>query len=182
MNELWNRLISTWDTLSPRERILASIAGGSLLFGLLFFGAVRPLIAAVADDGEVARAEQQVAVMKRLRTQYEEVHSRLSSVEQRIASSPSGGSLRTLLDSLARNAEVSVESMEEREAADSETYQERRVDVTLRRVTVEQAVSYLHSIESNERLLSIKSLRIKNRPDKSNLLDVTFSVSSFTPL
>jgi hypothetical protein len=31
-------------------------------------------------------------------------------------------------------------------------------------------------------MLSIKTLRIKNRPDKSKLLDVTFSVSSFTPL
>jgi hypothetical protein len=40
-------------------------------------------------------------------------------------------------------------------------------------------VSYLTAIESSDQLLTVKSLRIKKRSDRSNLLDVTFNVSTF---
>ena len=64
----------------------------------------------------------------------------------------------------------------------NEAYREQRVEVSLKKVTLEQAVRYLHSIESTERPFSVKSLRMKSRPDSSNLLDMTFSVSSFEPI
>jgi hypothetical protein len=40
-------------------------------------------------------------------------------------------------------------------------------------------VTYLQRIESAPQLLSIKSLRIRTRSDKPDLLDVNFTVSSF---
>ena len=43
-------------------------------------------------------------------------------------------------------------------------------------------MSYLHKIEDSDRLLTVKSLRIKGRSDKSDLLDVSFHVSTFEPL
>ena len=49
-------------------------------------------------------------------------------------------------------------------------------------VTLAQIVNYLHQIEVARQLLSVKSLRIRSRPDKSDLLDVSFTVSSFEPL
>ena len=45
MNELWNRLISTWDTLSPRERGLVGAAGAVLvIFLVVALGALTPVI------------------------------------------------------------------------------------------------------------------------------------------
>jgi len=49
-------------------------------------------------------------------------------------------------------------------------------------VDLASTVSYLHQIEAAPQVLSVKSLRIRTRPDQSNLLDVTFTVSSFEPL
>ena len=59
---------------------------------------------------------------------------------------------------------------------------ETRVEVRLKKVTLEAAVSYLHAIESSDQLLTVKSLKMKNRTARSNLLDVTFNVSTFENL
>ena len=52
-----------------------------------------------------------------------------------------------------------------------------------------QAVAYRSSIENNDQPLSVKSLRVKRRPGRArgdqpaqDLIDVTFSVSTFKPL
>jgi hypothetical protein len=49
-------------------------------------------------------------------------------------------------------------------------------------VTLAQVVKYLHEIENAPQLLSIKSLRLRTRRDQPEMLDVTFTVSSFEPL
>ena len=49
-------------------------------------------------------------------------------------------------------------------------------------MTLAQTVNYLHRIESAQQMFSVKSLRIRTRQDKPELLDVRFTVSSFEPL
>ena len=104
------------------------------------------------------------------------------AIEETIKKTQGSKNLRTLLDTLASSASVEVKSMEERAASESELYKETKLEVALQKVTLEQVVKYLHSIESSDRVLSIKSLPVKKRPDKSRLLDVSFLVSSFHPL
>ena len=77
---------------------------------------------------------------------------------------------------------MTVESMEPQASPANDRYRETKVEVGLKQVTLPQTVSYLHEIESTEQLLSVKTLRIRTRADKPELLDVTFTVSSFEPL
>ena len=63
----------------------------------------------------------------------------------------------------------------------SDRYRETKVQVVLKSVTLSQTVNYLHRIESSEQLLSVKSLRLRTRAESPELLDVTFTVSSFEP-
>ena len=79
--------------------------------------------------------------------------------------------------------------MEKRQSGESDAYEETKVEVSLKNVTLRQAVSYLSSIETNDQPLSVKSLRVKRRPGRArgdqpaqDLIDVTFSVSTFKPL
>ena len=102
----------------------------------------------------------------------------MASVEQRIRSGPQG-EIFTILESLARASAVTVDSMEPRTSPASDDYRETKVQVILRGVTLAQMVNYLQRIESAPQLLSIKSLRIRTRSDKPELLDVNFMVSSF---
>lgn len=120
--------------------------------------------------------------MIRLRREYDAIHTGLAGVEAQILANQQKHNLLTLLESLAAKSSVRVSSMEERKSQEDSKFKETRVEVQLQKVTLADTVSYLHAIEGLDRLLTVKSLRIKNRPDRSQLLDVTFNVSTFDPL
>ncbi|HME69636.1 MAG TPA: type II secretion system protein GspM [Myxococcota bacterium] len=181
MSELLARVRNFLANLSARERLLVGGVGG--LFGLLVvYGIlIRPVLGMRGRAAaRVVTAEQDIAAMARLRAEYDEVNGRLAAVEQRIAQGPSGN-IFTTLESLAKQSAITVDSMEPQAAQAGTRYRETKVQVVLKGVTLAQMVSYLQGIESAPQLLSIKSLRVRTRADKPDLLDVTFTVSSFEP-
>jgi len=182
MGELWARLRTALDDLTPRERLaLWGIAGAVALAGLWLL-VVQPLQGALDDAGaRVERAETQIGLMSRLRHQYDEIAGRLARVEARIARGPKGN-IFTTLENLARNSAVKIESLEPQAAPAGDRYVEEKVQVVLKNVTLGQLVQYLDQIERAPQLLSIKALRIRRRADKAELLDVNFTVSSFEPV
>lgn len=172
-------LRATFESLAPRERLLISAVALLVALAVAWFGVVqRMLDYRSRADERVAVAERQLEVLQRLREEFEEVNGRLSSVEQRIASGESGN-LRTTLETLASRAAVKIESMEPQASPASDRYRETKVEVGLKQVTLPQTVRYLHEIESTSQVLSVKTLRIRTRSDNPELLDVTFTVSSF---
>ena len=182
MNKLWSRLRAAFDDLSDRERILVSVAGVALVVVVFYFGVVRSSLGLRGDvQRRLSQSEQELVLMSRLRREYDDVYQRLTSVEQRIQNS-TRGNLRTTLESLARNSNVTVESMEPQATPSDDRYRETKVEVALKQVTLEQVVSYLHQIETAEAVLSVKSLRMRTRSDAPEFLDVTFTVSTFEPI
>lgn len=179
MSDWVERLRAAWGRLSGRERLLVSAV--AVLFVLLFvmLGIVNPLLtASESARSRTQAAERELEAVGRLREELDEVHGRLSTVERRIRESPQGN-IFTALESLASQSGLKVDSMEPQTAPSSEAYRETKVQVTLKGVSLAQLTDYLHRIESAPQLLSIKSLRIRTRPDASAQLDVNFSVSSF---
>jgi len=179
VSELWNRVLNAFNGLEARERLLVSIVGLLLAAALLYLAVVGPILRA-SDRGEarLATADQRLQVMQRLRRDYDDVQGRLADVEQRIQRG-SRGELRTTLELLAQQASVKVESMEPQASPAHSKYRETKVEVGLKNVTLTQTVHYLHQIDIAPQALSVKSLRIRTRPDQPELLDVTFTVSSF---
>ncbi len=179
MKELIARIQATFANLSPRERLLVAGAGGLFLALVLLVGVINPVLSASSRASRrVEAVEEELRAVQVLRSRYDEVNARMTSVEQRIRSGPEG-EIFTILESLARASAVTVDSMEPRTAPASDDYRETKVQVILRGVTLAQLVTYLQRIEDAPQLLSIKSLRIRTRSDKPELLDVNFSVSSF---
>jgi type II secretory pathway component PulM len=175
------RLRTYFANLSPRERVLVS--GVGVLAAVLVAMALVFELLAVGDrlDDRRAAAAQQLEVMTRLRREFDDVNVRLRSVEERIQGGQRGN-LRTTLEGLAQRANVKIESMEPQASPTHDRYRETKVEVGLREVTLAQAVSYLHEIETTPQPLSVKALRIRTRQEKPEFLDVTFTVSSFEPL
>lgn len=191
MNEWLGRLQVLWDGLAPRERVLVAIAGSVLALTLLMVGIVMPIQSARDNAAQAAEdARRQLLMMERMKRDWDELQGRLGEVEARIQGARSQQNLLTLLESLAARAGVKPSSMEKRQSGESERYEETKVEVSLKNVTLRQAVDYLASIERAEQPLSVKSLRVKRRPGRArgdddapaDLLDVTFSVSGFKPL
>jgi general secretion pathway protein M len=182
VKELWGRLRALYESRPPRERQIVAAAGALLVITLVFFGAVRPLLgAATAAARRADAAESEVQAVRALRERYDEVNGRLSAVETRIHGGPKG-EIFTTLEDLAKQSAVTVASMEPRTSPASDAYRETKVEVELKSVTLAQVVKYLHEIENAPQLLSIKSLRLRTRRDQPEMLDVTFTVSSFEPL
>ncbi len=182
MSELWARIQSAIADLEPRERVLLAVAGGCLVLVLLNFAVLQPILAG-GQDGAVRReaAERNLEVMRQLRADYDAIHEPLSAVEAEITGAP-GGNIFTTLERLARSAALQIESMEPQTAPGSQHYREEKVRVVLKGVTLSQTTQYLGEIERARPPLSIKSLRIRTKKEAPNLLDVTFTVSSFQPV
>ncbi|MGH0034845.1 MAG: type II secretion system protein GspM [Myxococcota bacterium] len=190
MNDFLARMRAAWDNLSSRERWLVIAVGASLGATLLWVAVLNP----IAESTRQARSrtedlEQQLEIMTRLRRDYDQVAGRLASVERRIAAGRETVGLRTLLSGLASRSAVKIDSMEERQSPDSDRYTETKLEVTLKNVSLGQTINYLHNIEAETRLLSVKSLRVRHAKRRSaatgdgeDLLDVTFTVSSFEPI
>ena len=189
MSELLGRVRILWDGLAERERLLVTIAGSAIAIMIGFFGIVLPVMGATDNAANRAEtAEQQLAMMQKMRREWDGLHVRLSQVETRIQASNDRQNLLTLLESLAAAAGVKPTSMEKRQSGESERYEETKVEVSLKSVSLRQAVKYLASIEGESQPLSVKSLRIKRRPTRAKRdkkaeekIDVTFSVSAFKP-
>jgi len=180
LNSLFDRLRNALASLAPRERLLLGGAGGVLLLTILWLAVAMPAIASIRNAEErVVAAERDLASADRLQRALNEIHGRLGTVENRIREGPKGNIFTTLED-LARQSAVKVESMEPQAAPAQEHYKETKVQVVLKQVTLAQAVAFLHGVESSQQLLSVKSLRIRTRAEqKEDMLDVTFTVSSF---
>jgi type II secretory pathway component PulM len=172
-------VLVAYEGLSRNERVLVSVAGGLLALTLFWFALVMPLVGAAGRAASnAAAAEQQVQAVRALRARFDEVNGRLVAVEQRIRSGPSG-EIFTALEQMAAQSAVKIDSMEPRTSPASEEYRETKVQVSLKGVSLAQLVGLLSRIDDAPQLLSVKSLRIRTRADKQDLLDVTFTVSSF---
>jgi type II secretory pathway component PulM len=182
MSELRDRIAVFVAGLAPRERLLLGSAAGLLLLALIWLAGVGPVLASIRGATlRVDTAERQLAVARRLSGDLGQLQGRLAAVEHRIGEGPKGN-LFTTLEELAKQSAVKVESMEPQAAPAQERYRETKVQLVLKQVTLAQAVNFLHKIESMPQLLSVKSLRIRTHVDKKeDLLDVTFTVSSFEP-
>jgi type II secretory pathway component PulM len=179
VKELWRRVTAAFEGLSRNERLLVSVAGGLLVVTLVWFAVAMPLLAAARNAARDAEtAEQQVELVRALRARFDEVNGRLGAVEARIESGPQG-EIFTSLEQMASQSAVKIDSMEPRTSPASTEYRETKVQVSLKGVTLAQVVGLLSRIDTAPQMLSIKSLRIRTRADKQDLLDVTFTVSSF---
>ena len=182
MSEILDRIQDFLRGLQPRERLLAGTAAGIALLLIVIFGGVQPLLGAQRNATQRAEASaSELQAVRALREQFDQVNGRLLTVEERIHDAPQGEIFSTL-EQLASQSQVSVDSMEPRSAPARDDYSETKVQVTLKGQTLSQVVRYLHGVESAPQPLSIKSLRIRTRADKPELLDVTFTVSSFEPI
>ena len=182
MRDMLDRFLANFRERPPRERVLLGVASGSLISAMLWLGLVNPMISIAEESTQrIETADQQLRAMRRLRIDFDAARQQLTDVESKIQTAPRGN-LRTALESLAKEASLNIDSMEPQTAPTHPVYTETKVEVGLHNVTLSQVINYLHRIETAEQVYSIKSLRIKTRPDRSEMLDVNFTVSSFEPI
>jgi type II secretory pathway component PulM len=179
VNEWLSRMRAWFDGLARREKLLVAGAGAATTLALFVALVVQPVRSArIAAAERAEAAQEEYASVREVKARFDEVSGRVASVEQRIASGPQGNLLATLQD-LANKSAVKLDSIEPRNAPAAPPYRETKLQVTLVNTSLPQVVRFLHEIENAPQVMSVKSLRLRMRPDQPGMLEVSFSVSSF---
>ena len=183
VSELWNRLLNAFNGLEARERLLVSIVGRAGRRSRCSTWPWSARSCARRDRGEerLATADQRArgdaAAAPRLRR-------RPGPARRRRAADPARRAQQAAHHArIARAAGVGEGGVDGAAGSPAHPkYRETKVEVGLRNATLAQTVHYLHQIDIAPQALSVKSLRIRTRAEQPDLLDVTFTVSSFEPI
>ncbi len=185
VTELWERarryVVRTLEGRSARERwLLVGIAGFAAAM-LVQVAIVQPLKTRTeAAKAEADRLEQGLQRAARLAPEIRRLQQEISQVVSRIQPGAQTNLLQ-LLEQIAEAAQMRdrLESVKPKRASGNEQYPESRAEVQLRGATLPQLVQFLYRIQTADLYLIVRSLSIKSRNDDTQLLDVSFSVSSF---
>ncbi|HDH96415.1 MAG TPA: hypothetical protein ENF73_01650 [Proteobacteria bacterium] len=170
-------------SLSPRERtlfVVAVVCIGLLLGYLIVFRGYIGGIKRLEQRIEVKR--QELAELEKLWNEYRYIKTALPSLESKLAKKDF--SLLAELEDLAGKAGVkdNIDFMREFPKPQNEFYREFAVRLKLKRITLDQLVSYLYCIEHGDTLLRAKSLVVERSYGDPDLLDVQMEVSAFSYL
>ncbi len=185
VTELWERarryVLRMLEGRSPRERWLLVAIGAIAAALLVQLSVVDPLEASTAEAiVEAERLEQGLQRASRLAPEIRRLRQEIGKVEKRIQPGAQTNLLQ-LLEQIAEAAQMRdrLESVKPKRASGNDRYPESRAEVQLRGATLPQVVQFLYRIQTADLYLIVRSLSINTRNDETQLLDVSFSVSSF---
>jgi chromosome segregation ATPase len=133
-----------------------------------------------AAKTEADRLETGLQRAARLAPEIRRLQQEIAQVESKIQPGAQTNLLQ-LLEQIAEAAQMRdrLESVKPKRASGNDQYPESRAEVQLRGATLPQLVQFLYRIQTADLYLIVRSLSIKSRNDDTQLLDVSFSVSSF---
>jgi hypothetical protein len=83
---------------------------------------------------------------------------------------------KILVDAQVDRSSFSISS---RTDTSGDLYDEKSIDVDIKKLPLNKAVDLLYKIQTNPNFLKVSKFRIRTRFDNPNLLDASFRVSTF---
>ena len=170
------------DRLEKREKLI-------LLFGIFFVtgfivlqGVLLPYMEARKTmTRSLSRNESELADIELLRQEYLELKSRQGDIEERLVERTPGFSLFSFLEEQAATTKVKdrVTYMKPTANEIDEGFNESIVEMKMERVTLDQLVSFLAKIESEEKIVSVQRISIQENGQEEGLLDTVLSIKTF---
>ena len=170
------------DRLEKREKLI-------LLFGIFFVagfivlqGVLLPYVEARKTmTRSLSRNETELADIQLLRQEYLELKSRQGDIEERLVERTPGFSLFSFLEEQAAATKVKdrVTYMKPTANEIDEGFNESIVEMKMERVTLDQLVSFLAKIESEEKIVSVQRISIQENGQEEGLLDTVLSIKTF---
>lgn len=167
------RIVSS---MSPRERMLVSLAGVAAFF---FFGSIAlTTVQSATARKETAIEEKKLALeqVAAYAATYGDNERMRKEVEARLSGTPIR--LMSLMQDLADKNGLTIGSMNDRGESNIDDVKESVVEVTIASAPVPKLVSILNEIERNPRPVKVRKMRVKpNSADET--LNVTLTVASY---
>ncbi len=174
VNERFQRILA-----SERDRkalILGSV-GISILVVYIIFQSFSSGGARLAKKAEAIEAD--LKKIESLRSEYIESKRRIDEVTSNIKSEDDALISvveKVLIDAQIERGSFSINS---RTDASEDLYDEKSVDVDIKKLPLNKAVDVLYKIQRNPSFLKVSKLRIRTRFDNPSLMDSSFRVSTF---
>jgi general secretion pathway protein M len=167
--------------LSRRDRTALIVGGIVVLITIVVFGLVLPYQGAMSRlDSRIETRQKQVREVDALQQEYRVLQQQLAEAQNRLAKSR-GFSLFSFIES--QTTQVATKEnlvyMRPQQTAARDGRQEESVEIKLEKLSLDQLVRFLFSVESADAYLQVKNLRVRTRFDDPSLLDATMTISSF---
>ena len=170
-----------WRQRAPREQTML-LVGGIIL--LLFF-VVEGMILATVDRIQqlnrlVTDKERDLEKFAELRQSYEHLHVRLEDIQEKLNKQDDTFSLVAYIEqmTISQNVNHTIAVLRPNNAAPVDGYQETAVELSLKKITLGQIISFLQALESSPYFIHAKQFSMKSRFSDSSFLDVHLIVSS----
>ena len=168
--------------LAKREKYAIAFAALFVaIFSLLQF-LIFPFFEERARIQRGVRAKEMgLKEIEKMRAEYQDLKKNSQEIKQILAKRERGFTLFSFLERAASETAVKdhIKYMKPSSLQGRGLYKEIMVEMKLEAITLNQLVSYLYGIESQEDLISIKRISIKENQKESGLLDAILQVLTF---
>lgn len=175
----WSSVAALPQRLSPRERLLASMAAFITLGVVLYSLVWTPLVEGRSVlRRQIARKRQELVEIQRLRDRYLDLLVQWEAA-RRVLADPEPFSLFAHIESVVSKVirRDKIESMNPDTKTIGNLYVEESVRLKLKAVTLRELVEMLYRIEKGDRPLRVTRLDIKKRFRDRYTFDVNATVS-----
>lgn len=170
------------DKLDARER---RVLLGGTLFVLCFFIiqlVIIPFWTARSDlEASIQRKNTELVKMKQLQAEYQQLKVQEGGIREKILKRPQGFTLFTFLDKQVTKAKVKkqINYMKPSSKEGDDNLNESIVEMKLQRTTLEDLVSFILLVESEENVVSIGRISIQESGNEQGYLDVILQIRTF---
>ncbi len=173
-----------WARRLPREQTVLLAGGIIILLFLIVEWMVLPTVDRIQQLNRlVSDKERDLGKFAQLRKSYQHNHVRLDEIKSKLENQGETFSLVSYIEqmTIAQQVNHTVAVLRPNDAAPFEGYQETAVELSLKKITLGQIISFLQALESSPYFIHVKQFSMKSRFSDSSFLDVRLIVSSYVP-
>ncbi|MFL5812362.1 MAG: hypothetical protein ACJ763_02195 [Bdellovibrionia bacterium] len=179
-DQTWfQQLKEKWDELDPQSRLYLKFAGAGVSVLIVVFGLF-------SFYWSVHKTKQELMAKSELLSMMSNAADELRTLQAANSSLNAGGGTNepwpAYFETTANAAGIPKTNLtvsDSKAGTSSDVAKETLFDLTMKKVSIRQAVRLAQSLESGARPVKLRNLTIDTQPDGSGYLDATLSVSAF---
>jgi general secretion pathway protein M len=164
--------------LSPRERVLVTVAGVSVVLFVVFMVSFRMQAGVRAREVRIEEKTRALSQVGALAGGYRQVQAERAAMEARLKGQP----VQLMSHVAQAGAQLGIEVTDLRPSgapAELEGVTEESVEVNLPRIELAQLSRLLAALERSPGLVKVRRVRISTRTDDPKLVDATVVVATY---
>lgn len=171
-----------WQTMERRERLMVSglvIVVAALLF---FSLVVSPLLESRKSlASSLAKKEVELQKVRELQEEYRNLQQTSGDIEQRLAKRPKTFTLFSFIEKQATSAGIKpqIDYLKPSEVEGTGPLRESRVDMKLKKITLDGLVKFLGDVESRENVVTVSRISIQEHGKEAGYLNVVLQIVTF---